>query len=437
MSRAAQQTMPSTSKPALSEHPSRILLRARIVVPVARDPIPNGAIIINGSRIEAVGSWPRLRRRCADVLDLGEVAILPGLINAHCHLDYTKMAGQLPPPKHFPDWLKSITSIKAGWNKTDYAESWTEGAKMLLHTGTTTVADTEAVPELLPEVWDTTPLRVFSFIEMIGITARRKPRAILKQATDLIASLEPKGHLGLSPHAPYTTLPTLLRLTGSAARKHRWRVATHVAESATEFEMFTEAKGEMFDWLKRSSREMADCRGRSPVEHLEDCGLLGRNLLAIHANYLQEDDISLLHRRRVNVVHCPRSHAYFRHAPFRLKALLEAGVNVCLGTDSLASVCTTRKQKVTLNMLDEMRSLAKAHDFVAPSLILRMATVNGALALGMEGRIGELTRGACADLIVLPGAARIADVHEMILGHTGKVFASMIRGEWTLAPSEN
>jgi cytosine/adenosine deaminase-related metal-dependent hydrolase len=346
------------------------------------------------------------------------------------------MAGQLPPPKRFADWLKSITSVKAGWTRSDYAESWLNGAQMLVNSGTTTVADVEAVPELLPELWNATPVRVISFMEMIGISGKRKPRAILNEAVDRITSLGTKGRAGLSPHAPYSTLPALLRLTASVARKNRWRVVTHVAESASEFEMFTQAKGEMFDWLKQS-RDMSDCRGRSPVEHLHECGLLGKNLLAVHANYLQDSDVPLLRRHKVNIVHCPRSHFYFRHDPFPLNQLLDSQVNVCLGTDSLASVYKIRRQPVHLDMFEEMRSLAEAHACLEPARILEMATVNGALALGMSKRIGQLSRGSLADLVVLPGAGRIANVYETILAHSGNVVGSMIEGRWAIAPSLN
>jgi cytosine/adenosine deaminase-related metal-dependent hydrolase len=413
------------------------MLRARIVVPVCQAPISNGAVLVNGSKVAAVGPWQGLKRRRYDqLLDLGDAIILPGLVNAHCHLDYTNMAGQLAPPKHFADWLKGITDVKAGWTRTDYAESWLNGAQMLLSSGTTTVADVEAVPELLPELWNATPIRVISFMEMIGITGKRKPGAILKEAIDKIASLGIKGRAGLSPHATYSTLPALLRLAASAARKNRWRVVTHVAESASEFEMFTQAKGEMFDWLKKS-RDMSDCRGRSPIEHLHECGLLSKNLLAVHANYLQDSDVPLLSRYKVNVVHCPRSHFYFRHSPFPLNRLLDSRVNVCLGTDSLASVYKVGRQSVQLDMFQEMRSLASAHPGVEPAKILEMATLNGALALGLINRIGQISRGSLADLIVLSGGGRIAEVHETILAHSGNVAASMIEGKWAIAPLLN
>src|SRR5947208_3498884 len=134
-------------------------LRARVVLPVVGSPIDDGAVVLEGPRIVGVASWKALRdQSTARTLDLGDVILMPGLINAHCHLDYTDMAGLLPPPKSFSDWIKGILALKAHWTYSDYALSWLHGARMLLHHGITTVADIEAVPELLPEVRLATPL---------------------------------------------------------------------------------------------------------------------------------------------------------------------------------------------------------------------------------------------------------------------------------------
>ena len=306
---------------------------------------------------------------------------------------------------------------------------------MLLQTGTTTVADIEVVPDLLPEVWDATPLRVFSFLEMTGIRARREPRAVLREAVEKIESLaHPRCRAALSPHAPYSTLPELLRLSAREARKKRLRLATHVAESAQEFEMFVHARGAMYAWLKRNERDMADCGLGSPVEHLARNGMLGKNLLAVHANYLGPKDAALLAGRKVSVVHCPRSHFYFKHRPFPLGKLLKAGVNVCLGTDSLATVYKTRREKPELNMFEEMRVFAAAHPGLSPKKILPMATVNGAKALGLAGRIGELSRNAFADLVAIPFAGKSSDAVQAAVNFSGHVRASMIDGQWAIAP---
>jgi cytosine/adenosine deaminase-related metal-dependent hydrolase len=332
--------------------------------------------------------------------------------------------------------LKVITSTKAGWSFSDYAESWLSGAQMLLCTGTTTVGDIEAVPQLLPEVWTSTPLRVISFLEMIGITSRRPPQAVLQIALEKIASLtHDRCFAALSPHAPYSTVPELLTLTARAARRGRSLVCSHVAESALEYAMFRQGHGEMFEWLRRSGRDMSDCGLGSPVQHLERCGALNRRLLAAHVNYLGKGDAAQLSHRGVSVVHCPRSHSYFRHAPFPLRRLLREKVNVCLGTDSLASVYKTRGQSVELNMFDEMRTLADQDPSLSSRAILQMATLNGARALGFGGRAGQLRSGAWADLIALPATAKASGVHEAILQHRGNVVASMIDGSWAIPPA--
>lgn len=414
-----------------------VTLRARVVLPVHRPAIEDGAVCVSGDRIVAVGRWRDVARRHAGArLDLGEVVVLPGLVNAHCHLDYTHMAGLFPPPRSFIDFVKLITVEKAHWGFSEFAQSWIDGARMLLRTGTTTVADVEAVPELLPEVWGTTPLRVISFLEMTGIRSRRHPRAILDEA---VARIEPlpggRCRAGLSPHAPYSTLPELLQLSAAAARRRGWLLTTHIGESVIEFEMFRHGRGEMFDWLRRSERDMSDCGGCSPVQHAERQGLLRSNLLGIHLNYLAPGDAELLARRKVNVVHCPRSHDYFHHDPFPRRALAWAGANVCLGTDSLATVRKRRHQSIALSMFDEMRALAHREPDLPPETILRWATINGAQALGMKGQVGVLKTGAFADLISLPLPAGATDPHAAVVHHTGPVAASMIGGTWTLPPA--
>jgi cytosine/adenosine deaminase-related metal-dependent hydrolase len=369
------------------------------------------------------------------VIDLQDVILMPGLVNAHCHLDYTDMGGKLPPPKTFLDWIPLITAAKGDWSYSDYARSWLNGADMLLKSGTTTVADIEVMPDLLPEVWEATPLRVFSFMEMTGIRSKRDPAAILGETADKLASLShPRHRTGLSPHAPYSTRPELLRLAGQMARRRRWRVCTHVAESEQEFEMFMDAKGAMHDWLRRNDRDNSDCGLGSPVKHLDRQQLLGENLLAIHVNFLARGDAQLLGQRGVNVVHCPRSHDYFRHTPFMRQRLAGAGVNICLGTDSLATVRKNGKPKVALDMFEEMRTLAEKDSSVSPEEILRMATLNGARALGLAGKIGEISPRAQADLIAIPFSGTKAQMHEAVLGHHGPVKAGMIGGRWTIPP---
>src|SRR5437867_3430527 len=342
-----------------------MILRARIVLPVSQPPIEDGAVAISGRRIAWVGRWAELPSSLGgEVRDLGEAIILPGLINAHCHLDYTNMVGRISPPKSFSDWIKAMLALKAAWSYSDFAQSWLRGAQMLLRTGTTTVADVEAVPELIPDVWSATALRVISFRELISLKNSAPARESAHRAVSEWAALPEASEnacsanrIGLSPHAPYTTTRELLQFAAGAARRHGWRLTTHVAESNEEFDMFVHRRGPLHDWLQ-SQRDMADCGDITPVQHLERSGYLSENLLAVHANYLGQGDARILGKRKVSVVHCPRSHAYFGHVSFSCADLNKAGVNVCLGTDSLVTALKIRNKLPELSLFAEMQTLA-------------------------------------------------------------------------------
>jgi cytosine/adenosine deaminase-related metal-dependent hydrolase len=147
-----------------------------------------------------------------------------------------------------------------------------------------------------------------------------------------------------------------------------------------------------------------------------------------------DGDATLLAKNKTHVVHCPRSHDYFKHPPFQRQRLANAGVNLCLGTDSLATVRKTGKAKPELDLFAEMRVLAEKDKTISPPELLQMATVNGARALGLAGKIGELAANAFADLIALPFTGKFPRAHEAVLEHSGNVAASMIEGRWAIPP---
>lgn len=330
--------------------------------------------------------------------------------------------------------MKSLVALKATWTEAEFATSWLAGAEMLLRTGTTTVLDIEAVPSLIPTIWEKTPLRVLSFREVI--TLKDSPEqlaAVDKGVRDWIA-FDAHTRLGISPHAPYTTTTAVLQLAARLAREQCWPLTTHVAESEEEFEMFMYRNGPLYDWLK-SQRDMSDCGNGSPVAYLERISYLKRNLLAAHVNYLSRDDSAILARRNVSVVHCPRSHEYFRHLRFPCAELQAAGVNLCLGTDSLATVRKGGNEPLELNMFSEMQAFAALRTDLPHSAILKMATVHAAQALGRKGHLGELTRGAAADIVALPFTGVFTTVYESVVQHQGDVMAAMIDGRWALQPA--
>ena len=414
-----------------------MLYRARTVLPVRGQPIANGALWVRDGRIHEVGAWPELRRKVHEpVVDLGEVLVHPGWVNAHCHLDLTDLAGRIAPPKSFCDWLQSLLGARSGWSYSEFAASWIRGAGQLLQTGTTTVVNIESAPEMLGDVRPTTPLRVWSLVELTGIRRQGDATAIVASALEILDQVPlGRGGVGLSPHAPYSTQPALLALVAAVARCRHWPIACHIAESRDEFEMFQYARGPLYQWLA-TQRPMDDCGLGSPVAHCARQGLLSPRLMVVHANHLGAGDIPLLAESGASVVHCPQSHDYFQHPRFPLAELRTAGVNVCLGTDSLASTRKLGRRHPTLSMAEEFHTFMAYHPGVPPAEILMMATHSGARALGLGGQLGELSHGAWADCAVIPYDGPLARAEAAAIEHRGKVAATMIAGEWAwLSPA--
>ncbi len=393
--------------------------------------IQDGAVTLQNGRIVSVGPWrDKEEHGGTRVLDLGSRILMPGLINAHCHLDYTNMAGQIPPPKNFPEWIKSILVLKSHWGFSEYAESWLEGASQALRSGTTTLVDIEAVPELLPHVWQATPLRLFSMLELTGVRSSHRPEALLNQSMDILLKLPTNDlhNLGLSPHSPYSTPAELLRLCAQASQTFNLPLAIHVSESQEEFDMFTLGRGLLFDWLK-NQREMSACGQGSPIQYLHKSGLLSPSLMAIHANYLDPADLQLLATNRVSVVHCPRSHRYFGHAPFPIEKMIRHGINVCLATDSLASMNKNHDQLPTLNLFEELHTFSSIHPEIDPLHTLKMVTVNAAQALRREETLGEISPDAFSDLIAIPYEGSVERSAEYLVHARPKVDFIMIQGK--------
>lgn len=415
-----------------------MILRARHLVPVAAPSIEDGAVRVSGKRIVAAGRWSELRREGTGggVLDLGDVALLPGLINAHCHLDYTHFAGHLPPPRSFTEWIQGVLALKAGWSFSEYAASWLSGAQQLVSSGCTTVVDIEAVPELLPDAWLSTPLRVISAFEITGVRSGRSPEDLIGEVLARGEALrDSRNRFGLSPHAPYSTRPELMAMAARVARDRGLPLTTHVGESAEEFAMFRHGEGPMHQWLG-PQRGTSDCGRVSPVGLLGELGVLGQGTLAVHANYLDREDPGLLAGSGTTVVHCPRSHDYFGHQPFPLGILRRAGVSVCLGTDSMISVRRKGRSRLELDFFEELREFRSRHPALSPIEVLSMVTRIPARALGLEGILGAIQPGAWADVVVVPleGSLGTAEAEGAVLEHQGPVRASMIEGAWVLPP---
>lgn len=411
-----------------------MLLKARVVFPVGSPPIENGALRISEGRIVEIGRADTIRPTVgSSYVDLGETIVLPGLVNAHCHLDLTLLAKHIPPPTSFTDWVKQLISFKAGWSYTDFAQSWLAGMHQLIESGTTTVGDIITVPELLPDVLSVLPLRITAFREIISIRNRGRPDALVEAASrDLDCVGGSLRRAGLSPHAPYSTYQDLIGKAAHECRNRGWRWSMHLAESIEEQSMFRECNGPLFHWLK-TQRDMSDCGEVSPYDWAEASGAMGPDVLLAHLNLVNDTEIARLAKAGGHVVHCPRSHDYFQHPPFPYAALVEAGVNICLGTDSLVSVRCSRNQVPTLSLFAEMAAFARAHPNVPPDRVVRHATQDGARGLGWT-ETGTLAPQMSADLIAIPWSGSAKQAAEAIVHHEGPVISSMVDGRWVHGP---
>ncbi len=399
------------------------ILRARIVVTMDGPPIEDGAVAIDGNRLTGVGRAAEFE---GEVTDLGDVALLPGLINAHCHLDYTMMRGAIMRPDSFTAWVRRINALKRSLDNEDYLAAITRGFAELGKWGTTGVCNIEAFPELMLRLGPP-PIRTWSFYEMIDIRHRYTSEEVVAGALAFFARRDhPLALFGLSPHAPFTASASLYQLANACAEALAMPLTTHVAESREELEMFREAGGELYRFLDSLQRPMSDCGYHAPFAHLWLQGAIDSRWLLAHMNELTEEDFSILESLPrgggPSIVHCPGSHRYFRHTPFQFRRLHDLGINICIGTDSLAS---TR----SLSLFDEMRELRAIEPWITHEHALRTVTVNPARALRRHHRLGQIRPGALADLIALPVSGKVSSVHEEIVEHRHPVSWVMIDGQ--------
>jgi len=404
-----------------------MIIRAGTVVTMDGLPIDNGAVAVSGSRITNVGKFSEISATNSgeQIVDLGEQALLPGLINAHCHLDYTCLRGKIPPPKSFTEWIRAINAEKANLSPENYIGSINDGFAEAARFGTTTIANLTAFPELASRIQ--APIRAWWFAELIDVRDPSRANEIVDAAVETLKSAE---HWGLAPHAPFTASANLYRHCEEVARLENALLTTHLAESREEMSMFRDASGPLYDFLKEIGRNMADCGRKTPLsqltEILRDVSTpldMTESWMLVHLNELAKNDFDLFARSRnqFSIAHCPRSHAYFGHSPFEFETLRELGFNVCLGTDSLAS-------NDDLSLFAEMRAFQKEFPKIPPDEIFRMVTLNPALALGKPHVLGRIGKNCWADLIAVPITGSTS-VFEEIVAFDRVVSWLMINGQ--------
>ena len=361
----------------------------------------------------------------AEIVDWGSAVLIPGLVNAHTHLELTCLHGQLVRFSSFFDWISQLIERRREWTAKEYIESARVGAQMCLSSGTTLVADISA-SGVSWEALKPLTLRKVVFEEALSFL----PENVNQSLASLQARLK-RGRrdkllrIGVSPHAPYSVSPELYRAIAGLAREKELPLATHLAETREELEFLRSGTGPIKTFLKSVNAWPKDWTppGVDPVSYLGQSGILETPVLLIHCNYLDSDSMRKILRSRSSVVYCPRSHDFFGHKDHPVRELLDLGVNVALGTDSLAS-------NDSLSVLDEMRFLFGSRKDLKAVEIFRMATLNGATALGFGSALGRLRRGYWADMTILrltddPGPKNLVS---QILEGAGECEATVIGG---------
>lgn len=396
-----------------------MILRARIVLTMEGPPIADGAVVIEGARIVEVGAFADIgKRNRGQVRDLGESVLLPGLINAHCHLDYTALRGVIPRQNSFTEWIRAINEQKAAMSENDFIASIESGFAEAARFGTTTIVNLEAFPELIPRV-RRAALRTWWCAELIDLRRKISAREVYRRMKETL----PDGlaNIGLAPHAPFTASAELYAEASEVARTENLLLTTHLAESRDERQMFRDATGPLFEFLKDFGRPPDDCGNDSPLALLLGAHQLDERWLIAHLNELSEDDFGLVKSAaKFHIVHCPRSHQFFQHAPFPFRRLARLGFNICLGTDSLAS-------NSDLSLFREMRAAADMHHLSAMEA-LAAVTVNSAKALGKAGELGRIGPGFYADMIAIPFAGALESAIEAVVEFDAAVRWGMVAG---------
>lgn len=398
------------------------LYLARYLLPISAPPIEDGAMLVRNGRIAAIG-----RRRdllagfSGDVVDFGEAALLPPLVNAHTHLELTRFprwaarAGEEDQPTTFVDWISWLIRVKRGLSSAELNDSIRDGLHQCLQTGTGALGDILS-RFILPPDYAESPLFGRVYLELLGLDP-----AVWGAALDGAAGLLSGDHFGnlqpgLAPHAPYSLSRQAMTAIFSTARRQGWSLTTHFAESPEESRFICEAAGDLIERLYpmvgwQEQRPTAnDC---SPTVYLDRVGgLMPQNLL-VHGVQVSKKDARLLAERSVTVVLCPRSNECLGVGTAPAARYRDAGVKLALGTDSMAS-------NDSLSMWDELAAARRCYGtHLSPTELLSMATRNGAEALGLKGEMGSFQNGSGAHFQVLPvqSPPPLAELEEFLCSH--------------------
>ena len=383
-------------------------VKARWVLPVGGAPIHEGAVLVGADgRIEALGPDAAVPHPpAAASVELGDAALLPGLVNVHSHLELTALRG-LVRDVPFPVWLRTVRVIKEALDVAAFRASARWGVLEGFAAGITTFGDTGTSGQAAAALAGL-GARGVAYQEVIGpdpVACADALAGLERALADLAPCASERVTIGVSPHAPYTVSDPLVRAVATLAAARDLKVAMHVAESREEQALVERGEGPFAEHLRSRGIAVA-ARGRSTVAWLDEVGLLACGPLLVHCVTAGPEDFDLARRRAASAAHCPWSNAVLGHGRADFGAMRRAGIAVGLGTDSVVA-------GGRLDLFAEARLAALGlAGGLAPRELLRLMTADGAAALGMPG-VGVLEPGAWGDLaavgLAAPAFAAAAD----------------------------
>ncbi len=384
--------------------------RADWILPIADDPVADGWVAIERGRIAGVGSG-----HTPGAIDLGHVAVLPALVNAHTHLELSHLRGAVPPAGRFLDWIGAIMAARRRFpNPEDPAilQAARAGIEEARASGTGLVGDISNTLVTVPLLRDAAmPARVF--YELLGFNTDDPSGRVLEARghMDRTGGAGADVRVALAPHAPYSVSPGLFSAIREDLDAHRRDVSSvHLGESPEEVEFIDRGTGGWRDVLTGLGvwTDAWRAPGVSPVQYLADLGFLDSRVLAVHGVHCDGDDLTRLRTLGTTVVSCPRSNRYVGAGDPPIDAFFAMGVSVAFGTDSLASV-------QDLNMFAELAAARRLASRVSARYLLESATLSGARALGFGEQLGSIEEGKRASLIAVRLPERVGDVEEYLV----------------------
>jgi len=385
--------------------------RAAWVCPIDQPPIENGVVAVADGRIVKVGTASALgASRESAIRDLGDVVLLPGLVNAHVHLELSWLRGRVPPASCFTDWVKQLMVTRAGVERPDdrgVIEPLREAIAELRATGTVAVGDISnslASPGPMREAG----LDGIVFHELLGFKERDGALVERTRADRSAAGIR----VSLAPHAPYSTSPELFRAIRSAVDASDCGImSVHLGESPEETELLSSGTGAWRGVLDSIGAWRDDwvVPGCGPVEYLDGLGVIDRQSLIVHGVQFNDAALARLTEIGATLVTCPRSNRWVGVGVPPIERFYRSGVAVAVGTDSLASV-------EDLNLFSELRAMRGIAPGVPAGKLLESATIIGARALALDSELGSLTSGKRAEIVAVDLTGSVDDIEEYLVG---------------------